>query len=147
MSKYNIDMFPPQMRHQPEMASQISKDLSKISTFINQHFDDFIESGSFTQAKLLGFEKDLINKLNTFIQQEGIDPNLGPNKTKKITNDLFEHRSQSSNFRPSAVNNLSNSELVTIQRNSINRNKRGAQSIEPTRAISKFKNTKRDKSV
>lgn len=35
MSKYNIDMFPPQMRNQPEMAGQISRELSKISMFIN----------------------------------------------------------------------------------------------------------------
>ena len=125
MSKYNIDMFPPQMRNQPEMAGQISRELSKISMFINQHFDDFIESGSFTQAKLSGFERDLLTKLNAFIQKEGIDSNLGPTKTKKITNELFEQRSLSSNYRPSVINNLTNADLTTIQRNSINRNVRG----------------------
>jgi len=95
----------------------------------------------------MGFEKDLLSKLNAFIRNEGIDPSLGPTKTKKITNDLFEQRSQSSNYRPSVINNLTNSDLMTIQRNSINRNQRGAQSIEPTRISSKFKNTKRDNSV
>jgi len=87
----------------------------------------------------------LVN-LNEFIAKEGIDRDLGPSKVRKVTEDLFEHRSQSTNYRP-VMNNLSNDNLVTIQRNSINRNNRGAQSIEPTRVSSKFKDNKRDKSV
>jgi len=38
----------------------------------------------------MGFEKDLLSRLNAFIQKEGIDPKLGPTKSKKITNDIFE---------------------------------------------------------
>ena len=46
--------------------------------FVNQHFDDFIASGSFTQKNLGAFEKQLHAQLQDYMKKEGIDEQLGP---------------------------------------------------------------------
>lgn len=63
--------------------------------YVNQHFDDFIASGSFTQKNLGAFETRLHGKLQEYMKKEGIEEQLGP---RKAADDVFANRSQSSRF-------------------------------------------------
>ena len=66
-----------------------------MQVFVNQNFDDFIASGSFTQKNLEVFEKNLHGNLKDYMKNEGIDEPLGP---RKAADDVFANRSQEGKF-------------------------------------------------